>query len=436
MTSTRSDSLWVLAGALALCLPMSAAAQTVAITGGTVVTVSRGAIDDGVVVIRDTKIEAVGSAVTVSIPVGATVVDASGMFVYPGLINSWSSLGLYEIGSVAGSVDLNEIGDWKPQMRTIVAVNAHSELIPITRVNGVLVAAAVPRGGTIFGTAALLALDGWTPYEMALEPEAALAMTIPSLERGGGGFGFGGRFRQATESDDTRRQRVERERRDITEYFAKATSYADRRAGGADIPFDPQMEAMMSVVRGERLTIVSADREDQILEALKLADEFDLELAIYGGDDAWMLADTLAARDVPVILGSILSNPRQDLPYDAVFANPGVLARAGVKIAFSTGDAANARNLGYHAAMATAFGLEPDDALKALTIWPAEIWGVDDRVGSLDPGKDATLFVATGDPLDVRTTVSHNWIRGRQLPLDNRHDMLYERFKARPVAKP
>lgn len=424
-----------IAGAALLFMAAAASlhAQAVAITGGTVVPVTGDPIPNGVVVIESGKIAAVGPADVTEVPQNARVVEVPGRFVYPGFINSWTSLGLYEIGSVAGSVDLTELGDWNPHMQALVAINAHSEMIPITRVNGVLTAASVPRGGLVSGTAALIALDGWTPYEMAIDPQAAVVVNIPSTESGGGRFGSG--FFQQQQAEGSRRQRVERQRREIWEYFATAKSYAERRARGADIPFDPEMEAMMAVVNGERLTVVTADREDQIRKALELADDFSLKLAIYGGDDAWRLADTLAARGVPVILGSILSNPRTDMPYDAVFANPGVLARAGVKIAFSTGDAANARNLAYHAAMATAFGLEPEDALKALTLWPAEIWGVEERLGSLDVGKDATLFVATGDPLDVRTTVSHIWIRGRAVSLDNRHTTLYEKFKARPRMK-
>lgn len=436
MTARRHDGTTACVAKITALLALLASgleAQAVAITGATVVSVTRDPIPDGVVIMENGKIAAVGPAAVIQIPDGATVVKVPGQFVYPGFINSWTSIGLYEIGSVAGSVDLTELGDWNPHMQAVVAVNAHSEMIPITRVNGVLTAASVPRGGLVSGTAALIALDGWTPYELAIDPRAAVVVNIPTAEADGGRFGF--RFFRQQQGGENREQRVERQRREIWEYFATAKSYAERRGRGADIPFDPEMEAMVAVVNGERLTIVTADREDQILKALELADDYSLKLAIYGGDDAWKLADTLAGRSVPVILGSILSNPRTDMPYDAIFANPGVLARAGVKIAFSTGDAANARNLAYHAAMATAFGLDPDDALKALTLWPAQIWGVEDRLGSLERGKDATLFVATGDPLDVRTTVSHIWIRGRAVSLDNRHTRLYEKFRARPMVK-
>ena len=407
----------------------TAVAQAVAITGATVVPVSGPPIPNATIVIADGRIAAVGANVTV--PAGARVIDASGKFVYPGLIDSRSRVGLYEIGSVQASLDYNEMGDFNPAMAVHVALNAHSDLIPVTRVNGVTSVLATPSGGRVPGTAALIDLDGWTPDELSRVPYAALAVSYPQLERTGGGFGgFGGGGQM---SDEEFRRRAERQVRELEEYLARAESYADRKARDAVPELDRQMEAMVPVMRGERPVAIQADTPEQIRGALGLAQRFGLRIVIVGGDQAWRVADSLAAHDVPVVLGSILSMPGRDRPFDAIYAQPAVLAARGVRFAFSTGDAANARNLPYHAAMAVAHGLAPEVALRAMTQWPAEFWGVGDALGTLEAGKVANLFIADGDPLDVRTTVEQVFIRGRPIEMESRHTRLYERFRGRPI---
>lgn len=220
---------------------------------------------------------------------------------------------------------------------------------------------------------------------------------------------------------------------ELGEYLARAESYADRKARDAVPELDRQMEAMVPVMRGERPVAIQADTPEQIRGALGLAQRFGLRIVIVGGDQAWRVADSLAAHDVPVVLGSILSMPGRDRPFDAIYAQPAVLAARGVRFAFSTGDAANARNLPYHAAMAVAHGLAPEVALRAMTQWPAEFWGVGDALGTLEAGKVANLFIADGDPLDVRTTVEQVFIRGRPIEMESRHTRLYERFRGRPI---
>lgn len=405
----------------------TATAQTTAITGGTVVPVSGPPIPNGIIVLDGERITAVGTAV--EIPAGARVLDASDKFVYPGMIDSRTRLGLYEIGSVQGSRDYGELGDFNPAMATHVALNPHSELIPVARVNGVTSVLAVPTGGRISGVATLIDLDGWTPDELSRVPLAALFVNYPQLERTSGGFSF---FRGPRISDEEFRRRARRQVTELEEYFARAASYAERHARGALPERDRQLEAMVPALRGDMPVVVAADTKDQILGAITLADRFDLGLVILGGDRAWEVADTLAARDIPVVLGSVLSMPGRDRPFDAVYAQPAVLAEAGVRFAFSSGDAANVRNLPYHAALAVAHGLDPETALRALTLTPAEIWGVGAELGSLEPGKVANLFIADGDPLDVRTTVDHVFIRGRLVDMETRHTRLYERFRARP----
>jgi imidazolonepropionase-like amidohydrolase len=382
--------------------------------------------------IRGDRIEAVGA--NVSAPADARIIDGAGLFVYPGMINGGTQLGLTEIGSVPGGEDTEELGDFNPHNIALTAVNPHSELIPVTRVNGVTTAITAAEGGLISGQAGLIDLMGWTPAEMAVRRQAAMVVSYPSL--GGGGGGGGGGFRGSQQSDAERREEVDRRTRSLRSYFADAKAYTEMKgrvasAGGVR-KVNQAMEAMTPIMRGEMPVIFDVTTADQIRGVLALADTFGIKVVLRGAREAWRLADTLAMRKIPVIVGPLTSVPGADDPYDMTYANPGVLARAGVKIAFQTSDAANSRNLPYNAALAVAYGLDADAALRALTINAAEIFGVADRYGSLAPGKVANVVVTTGDPMDVRSVVRHLFIRGQPVTLDDRHTRLYEQFRARP----
>ena len=422
---------------LALAAAGSLAAQgpTYVIRGGTVVPVVGANIPNGIVVISNGRIQAVGANVTA--PAGATVIDATGLFVFPGMIDAGTQLGLTEIGSVPGSEDTREIGDFNPQNVALGAVNAHSELIPVTRVNGVTTVITSATGGLMSGSAALMDLLGWTADEMAVKPRAAMVMTYPSTGGGGFGGGGGGGFGQNQQSATERRETMNRQVRELRQVLADARSYAAVKsklgANAADAPrVNQKMEALIPVMRGEMPVIFDVNSADQIRGVLALADSFKLKVIIRGARDAWRLADTLAARAIPVIVGPTTQAPGADDPYDMLYAQPGVLAKAGVKIAFQTSDAANSRNLPYNAALASAYGLDSTEAIKSITINPAQIFGVADRYGSLEAGKVANIMVTTGDPLDVRSTVKHLFIRGMKVPLTDRHAELYEPFRARP----
>ena len=421
----------ITAGACATTLRAQAAPGTYVIRGGTVVPVVGAKIPNGTVLISGGKIQAVGA--NVAAPQGATVIDATGLFVYPGMIDSGTDLGLTEIGSVPGSTDTREIGDFNPQDVALTAVNAHSELIPVTRVNGVTTVVTSATGALMSGTAALIDLWGWTPDEMAIKPRVAQVMSYPSSGGGGRGGGFGGRPQGDASETASRQVRAMRD------FFADARSYADVKAkiaAGGSVPNTPRvnqaMESLVPAIRGEMPIIFDVNTIDQIRGVLTLADSFKLKVILRGPRDAWRVADTLAARGIPVIVGPTTQVPGTDDPYDAIYAQPGVLAKAGVKIAFQTSGASDVRDLPYNAALATAFGLDMDEAMKALTINPAQIFGVADRYGSLEPGKVANVMVTTGDPLDVRSNVKYLFIRGEPVPLTDRHTKLYEQFRARP----
>lgn len=404
---------------------------TYVIRGGTVVPVVGAKIPNGSVVISGGKIQAVGA--NVQAPQGATVIDATGLFVYPGMIDSGTELGLTEIGSVPGSTDTREIGDFNPQDVALSAVNAHSELIPVTRVNGVTTVVTSATGALMSGTAALIDLWGWTTDEMAIKPRVAQVMSYPSSGGGGRGGGFGGR--PQGDASET----VSRQVRAMRDFFADARAYAEvkaRLAAGGSVPNAPRvnqaMESLVPAMRGEMPVIFDVNTIDQIRGVLALADSFKLKVILRGPRDAWRVADTLAARGIPVIVGPTTQVPGTDDPYDAIYAQPGALVKAGVKIAFQTSGASDVRDLPYNAALATGYGLDMDEAMKALTINPAQIFGVADRYGSLEPGKVANVIVTTGNPLDVRSNVKYLFIRGEQVPLTDRHTKLYEEFRARP----
>lgn len=402
-----------------------------AITNATIVPVTGPRIERGTVVIRGGRIEAVGASVQP--PSDAQRIDGTGLFVYPGLIDAGTTLGLIEVGQGGtGTVDVQELGDFNPHNIALTAVNAHSELIPTVRVGGVTTVITAPRGGQISGQASLIDLWGWTPQEMAVRPRAAMVMTYPRLGGGGGFGGFGGQ----QQNPQQQRERVQQQTRALREYLEAARAYMQARERARGTPNEPamnlQFESLVPALRGEMPVIFDVETADQIRGVLALADSFGLRVVLQGASYAWQLADTLAARRIPVIVGPTTASPAASDPYDMIYANPGVLARAGVQIAFRTNSASDSRNLPYNAALATAYGLDPEEAIRALTINAARIFGVDDRLGSIEPGKIANLIVTTGDPLDVRTTTRHVFVRGELTPADDRHTRLYERARSRP----
>lgn len=405
---------------------------TVAIRNATIVPVTSAPIANGTIVFANGVITAVGA--NVDVPAGATIVDGTGLSVYPGMIDSGSSVGLLEIGSVAGTVDTAELGDFNPNAQAIVAINPHSELIPVTRVNGVTHVVSTPEGGIISGQSALIQLAGWTPQQMSIKAPAAMNISFPTLRSGS----FGD-VPQDEEAEKERRKsytnRIDQLRdllRDAQAYGKAASARAaDRNVRRYDR--DLMLEALVPVVEGREPVVIHADLERDIREALSFAEEFKLKVILSGAQDASRVVDLLKARNIPVILGPILSLPqREDDPYDLLFTNAKVLHDNGIAFAIQTGDSHNTRNLPYHAASCAAFGLPKEEALKAVTIYPAQIWGVADRMGSLEVGKMANVIVTDGDPLEIRTNVRRVYIAGEEIPMESRHTLLYEKFSKRP----
>jgi imidazolonepropionase-like amidohydrolase len=405
-----------------------------AIRDARIVTVSGAEIESGTVIIRNGKIEAVGA--NVSVPAGAEVIEARGLTVYPGMIDAGTSLGLVEIGAGApGTVDLAEVGDMNPNAQAIVAVNPHSAHINVTRVNGVTSVVTMPLGGIISGQAALINLDGTTPREMAVLPSAALVINFPRAST----VSFDALFNplsinlnDAISTRDRQLVQLRKMLRDAEAYGRAQDAYArDRslpRPDGSVV-----LASLVPFVRGERPVIMRADREAEIRAAVRFADEMRLRPIILGGNDAPKVAALLKERNVPVILTGVLDlPPREDDYYDSLYETAARLQQAGVRFCISTGNTApNVRDLPYHAGMAAAFGLPRAEALKAVTLYPAQIMNVADRMGSIEAGKTANLVVTDGDLLEARTRVRYLFIGGRQLALNSRHTELYEQFKNR-----
>jgi imidazolonepropionase-like amidohydrolase len=411
--------------------PAAPAAGRIALVGATVHPVSGPDISNGVVVLAGGKIESVSAGPA---PADARVVDVRGKHVYPALIAASTQLGLVEISAVRASVDTTEIGEINPEARADLAVNFDSELLPVTRSAGILIGGVTPLGGIISGSVSALRLDGWTREDAALRSPAAISVVWPNL--------------RIDRSPDARLSaRLQEKRRDenlrrLKEAFAAARAYAKARGaeGTAGVPrhdADPKMEALRPAVEGKIPVFVVANTLAQIRGALVWAKEAGVKIVIVGGTDAWRAAGDLARAGVPVVIDPVLGLPaRTDDPYDAPYSNAGILEKAGVRVAISEADSQFVRNLAHHAGTAAAYGLSREKALEAITLEPARLLGIEDRVGSLAAGKDATLIVTDGDILDFRHRVLAAWMDGRELDLSDRHKRLYERYRARPIPAP
>jgi imidazolonepropionase-like amidohydrolase len=403
------------------------------------VPVSGPRIPNGTVVLQNGRITAVGP--NAQVPAGATEINATGMFVYPGLINAGTNMGLVEMGGVPGPVDTREIGDFNPQDIATTAVNVGSEHIGVTRANGITSVLTVQGGSVLSGLAGLINLAGYTNEEMIAKEKVALLLSWPSAGGGGGrgrggGRGFGGGGTPGVDPMVAYQNNV----RQIYRWFAEAKAYGDVKdrltANGAKPPVgwhqNLRYDAMVPAVRGEMPILVDANTVAQMRDVIKFMDSLKVKVIIHGASEGWQFADTLAARRVPVILDGATGVPGNDDPYDLIYANPGVLQKAGVQLAFATGGASSARDLPYEVGLSIAYGLDPEEGLKAMTINPARMFGVDRDYGSIEVGKVANVIVTTGDPIDIRSQIKEVFVKGRRMQFDDRHTKLYEQYRARP----
>ena len=399
---------------------------TVAIVGGKLLTVSHGTIENGTIVLTNGKITAVGPSSSTPAPSGATIFDAKGMTVYPGLFDAETQLGLTEVSADEMSNDLVETSDEiEPHMHVTDAFHAESVRIPVNRLNGVTNAIVAPTSeDSIPGQDALIQLYGRDRNQMILTPDIALAMNFDGDVRRRGGRG-------ASKYPSTRMGVATQLRQtflDAQSYMAEQTAGAKPDHKGPAPKRDLKLEALVPYLKGEKPVVFGASSSQDVEVAMSIAQEFKLKVILNHVSHAQTVLDTIAGYHVAVIFSSIYDAPMANERYDAVYSMPAELQKRGIKLAITTNDVENVRNLPYAAGYAVAFGLPYDEALKAITLNPAEMFGMGASLGSLDVGKTGNVVVANGDPLDVRTSVQQVFIQGVAIPMTSRQTELRDQY--------
>ena len=349
----------------------------------------------------------------------AKVVDCTGLEIYPGMIDSGTKLGLAEISSVSLTQDYREIGTFTPHMEALTAVNPSSVNIPVNRVNGVTTVLTVPSGGLFPGKAALINLHGYTPEQMYAGFKAPLLQFPSSGKRG----------RWDRRSEEDIKKDSDKALKKLNKFWKSAQIYA--RLGKTDT-YNPQMAALIPVMKAESPLLLEVNKKSDILNALAWVNKNKVDVIMTGLAEGYRVLDSLVKYDIPVITGPILDNPsRASDKYDISYANAGKMQQAGLRVAIRTNETENVRNLPYNAGFAAAYGMGKKEAFKAITQVPADLFGVGKAYGSLEKGKIANLFVTNGDPFETITQVQHLFIRGWKVPLESRHTLLYDEFLER-----
>jgi imidazolonepropionase-like amidohydrolase len=410
-----------------------ARAEVLALTGGTVHPVTGPEIPNGTVLVEGAKITAVGTGIPV--PSGAKVIDCTGKHVYPGFVHANTILGLQEISTIEGSDDSRETGNLNPNQRAEVMYNPDSDFLPVARLNGVTTVLTIPGGGAVRGTSALMHLDGWTQEDITVRAPAALHVQWPNMTPIHAFFELRSDEEQAKARDEAIKA--------IGDAFDDARAYWTARdaESGKGVPKhdeDVRWDAMRKALKGEIPVAFHCDALNQIRAVLRFCDQQKLtNIILLGGYDSWRVADELKRRNIAVIVAGVLATPNRGYEsYDEAFTVASKLAKAGVRycIADEGGGfaAANARNVPYQAAMAEAFGLDHDEALKSVTLYPAQILGAGDKIGSIEVGKLADLQVTDGDPLIIATHCEQVVVNGKVVPMESRQTRLFHKYDERP----
>lgn len=425
-----------------LAFAFPAAAQTspsniYAIKNAKIYTLAGPPIENGTLIIQDGKIAAVGANIT--IPDGATVIDASGLEVYPGMFDATDQMGLEEVGAVKATVDTVETGEFNPDVTAATAFNADSAHVDVTRASGITEVLTVPGqlgggfgggGSVIGGNASAVDLGGWNINDMVIERHAAMELTWPSISTGS--FDFTTFTFHRLPFDEAKKQ-YQKKIDGLSDLLEKARHYAQAmQSGAADFPQDLKLAALAPVVQGKERVLVIANSARDIRNAVEFCEQQKLRMILGGGEEAWKTIDLLKKDNIPVIIGPVLSMAQsEDEPYDADYAMAGQLYAAGVKIAFGSFNTSMARRLSQYAGTSVGYGLPREEALKAVTVNAAQMLGISD-LGTLEPGKVANVVVTDGDLLELRTHVKYLFIKGQLTSLDNKQLDLYNRFRNRP----
>jgi imidazolonepropionase-like amidohydrolase len=413
-----------------------------AITHAKIFTLTGAPIDDGILVIRDGKIAAVGT--NVDVPAGAQVIDGKGLQVYPGLFDPVTQIGLSEISAVSATVDTTETGLFNPDAIAADAILPSSQHIPVTRAAGITEVLAVPASGgfdsrgttnILGGQASAIHLAGWTINDMLIKKSVAMVLDWPEIETRSFDLAT---FTRKTKPFAEAKQEYDKQVNELSDWLDNARHYAQAwgHGGPAEYQRDLKLEALVPVVRGELPVLVFAQRARDIRSAVEFCDKQKLKMILAGGAEAYKVKELLRSKNIPVVLQPTLTLPlNEDDPYDRSLTQPAELADAHVKFAFGSFDNSFARRLGQQAANAVAYGLSYEDALKAVTLYPAQIFGLADQIGTLEDGKIANVIVTSGDPLEITTDIRYLFIKGRLTSTDNKHKALYEKYLNRPAAK-
>jgi len=432
---------------LTAALAFGAANDSFLIRNATVHPVTGPKLENASVLVIDGKIADVTTG-KFTPPKGIRIVEAKGMHVYPGMINSATEVGMSEIGAVRESADTGELGDFNPQLRSSVAVNPSSEHVPVTRANGITSVIVLPGGGSseqrgfafgslnpiITGQSALMHLDGWTWEEMELKRNAAIQLKFPVIQTMSARammMDLPASFPRTSFADAKRN--FEKRIAEMHEFFEKARRYQKGKASKEPgLRTDLKFEAMIPVLEGKTPLMIVAGKSRTIREAIEFADREKVKIILAGLDELGDNGPRIKERGIPVILGPTLELPaNEDDAYDAKATLPNEVFKAGIKFAFGSFDTQFARNLPYQAATAVAYGLPYEEALKAVTINAAQIWGVADQIGSIEKGKWADLIVTDNDPLETATQVKHMFIKGKSVDLSSKHTKLNEKYMGR-----
>ena len=407
-------------------IPEKAEFGKFAITNATVHTVTGGVLENATVLINGEMIEFVGQ--NAKITDDYVRIEASGKHIYPGLIDAGTQLGLQEIGAVAVTRDQQELGDVNPHVMAFTAINPSSVNIPVTRVNGVTTVVSAPTGSFITGKATLIDLYGYAPDSMAVVPKLALHVVWPNQTKRGW---WDDRKPKEIKKEYEKRLKMLNDFWDKAEFYATMMSAYEQDPKGKKQPdFDAKLDAMQEVVSGETAVMITVNKEKDIRDAIAWVEERGLEKVAFSSvAEGWRVADALAEAEIPCLVGPVLSLPSRDYEnYQRAYQNAGMMRKAGVKIAIRTGEVENVRNLPYHAGYAATYGLGMEEALKAVTLYPAQIFGVDDQLGSIEKGKKASLIMTDGNPFEPMTNVEQVFIRGFKIPMTSRHSKLYEQY--------
>ena len=411
-------------------IPGPPQSHPILLKNGVIHTISNGVIQ-GSILFDNGKITHVGEFIAPQ--VGTEVIDLEGKHVYPGFIAAVSGIGLVEINAVDVTNDHSERGDFNPNVRANVAYNTDSEIIPTTRSNGVLIANVVPASGLVSGQSSIMMMDGWTWENATLSHPSGLHINWPQM-----GTRTRGRFGRSVPI----KKQIERRNKSLKtldDMMKESRAYARLRQTKSRLAEnyhneDLRLESMIPYVQGKLPIYVHANEVRQIEAAVHWSKRQDVNIIIVGGKDAWRTTNLLRKNKVPVIYESVTALPnRRYEDYDQAYKGPALLHEAGVQFCIassgSAGGAYRVRNLPNQAAMAAAYGLPKDEALRSITLSAAEILGIDKQVGSLESGKDATLFISNGDPLEIRTNVLQAYIQGRKVDMGDRHKMLFHKYQ-------